>query len=121
MRKKCCENSNKPLLQRRTNSDRWLVGHWRTMKERQMMLEKWSSRHIAMPRSSPVEPMPGLIKDLFAWETCGRRGHGNTCWRFADRGVVVPRHQSRVWPEDRSTWAFTQAWLGREGLAISPP
>lgn len=64
-------------------------------------------------RSCTVEPMQGLVKDIFDLETWGMRGNANNRWLFAAMGVVVQRHQDQAWQEGRSPWAITQEVLGR--------
>ena len=44
-------------------------------------------------RSYTVEPLQGLVKDIFELERCWMRGNENNRWLFAAMGVVVQRHQ----------------------------
>jgi hypothetical protein len=64
-------------------------------------------------RSYTVEPLQGLVKDIFELERCWMRGNENNRWLFAAMGMVVQMHQYRAWTEGRSTWAIKQEVLGR--------
>jgi len=70
-------------------------------------------KRLDKQRSYTVEPLQGLVKDIFDLETCWRRGNANNRWLFAAMGVVVQRHQDQAWQEGRSTWAIKQEVLGR--------
>jgi hypothetical protein len=76
-------------------------------------LTQRKNTRLYQQRSDTVEPMQGLVKDLFALATCWMRGHANNRWLFAAMGVVVQMHQYQAWQEGRSTWAITQEVLGR--------
>jgi hypothetical protein len=77
------------------------------------VLQKQKNKRLYKPRSYTVEPMQGLVKDIFELEMCWIRGHANHRWLFAATGVVVQMPQYRAWTEGRSTWAIKQAVLGR--------
>jgi hypothetical protein len=77
------------------------------------VLQKQKNKRLYKQRSDTVEPMPGLVKDIFELEMCWRRGNANKRWLFAAMGVVVQMHQYRAWTEGRSTWAIKQEVLGR--------
>ena len=64
-------------------------------------------------RRYTVEPIQGLVKDIFELERCWMRGNENNRWLFAAMGMVVQMHQYRAWTEGRSTWAIKQEVLGR--------
>jgi hypothetical protein len=64
-------------------------------------------------RSYTVEPLQGLVKDIFELERCWMRGNENNRWLFAAMAMVVQMHQYRAWTEGRSTWAIKQEVLGR--------
>jgi hypothetical protein len=87
-----------------------------TNPERQRMikvLKQKNHQHLYTQRRYTVEPMQGLVKDLFDLETCWMRGHAHNRWLFAAMGVVIQMHQYRAWQEGRSTWAIKQEGLGR--------
>jgi hypothetical protein len=77
------------------------------------VLSPRKTKRLSKQRSYAVEPMQGLVKDLFDLETYWMRGNANNRWLFAAMGVVVQRHQYQAWQEGRSTWAIKQAVLGR--------
>ena len=76
-------------------------------------LQQQQPTRLYQQRSSTVEPMQGLVKDIFELERCWMRGHENNRWLFAAMGVVVQMQQYRAWIEGRSTWAIKQEVLGR--------
>jgi hypothetical protein len=63
-------------------------------------------------RGQTVEPMQGVVKDIFALDRCWRRGHRNNRWLFAAMGVAVQLHQARALKAYRSTWKIKQEVLG---------
>lgn len=84
--------------------------------ERQRMikvLKERKNKRLYKQRSYTVEPMQGLVKDIFELETCWMRGNESNRWLFAAMGVVIQMHQYRAWQEGRSTWAIKQEVLGR--------
>jgi hypothetical protein len=63
--------------------------------ERQRMrkvLKQKNHQQLSTQRSDTVEPMPGLVKDIFALETCWRRGRAQNRWLFAAMGGVIQMH-----------------------------
>ena len=84
--------------------------------ERQRMvkvLKQKRHQHLYQQRRYTVEPMQGLITDIFDLETCWLRGQAPNRWLFAALGVVMQMHQYRAWQEGRSTWAIKQEVLGQ--------
>ena len=77
------------------------------------ILKQRKNQWVYKQRSYTVEPMPGLIKDIFELERCWMRGKENNRWVFAAMGVAVQMHQYRAWQAGRSTWAIKQEVLGR--------
>jgi hypothetical protein len=59
-----------------------------------------------------VEPMPGVVKAIFALERCWMRGHRHNRWLFAAMGVTVQIRQSRALKRQRSVWKTKQEVLG---------
>ena len=83
--------------------------------ERQHMinvLNRPKNRRLRKQRGQTVEPMQGVVKDIFALERCWMRGHQHNCWLFAAMGVVVQLHQARALKAHRSTWKIKQEVLG---------
>ena len=63
-------------------------------------------------RGQTVEPMQGVVKDLFALERCWMHGYRNNRWLFAAMGVTVQIHQARALKRQRSVWKIKQEILG---------
>jgi hypothetical protein len=77
------------------------------------VLKQSKNQQLYQQRSSTVEPMQGLIKNIFELERCWRRGNENNRWLFAAMGGAVQMHQFRAWEAGRSTWTIKQEVLGR--------
>jgi hypothetical protein len=77
------------------------------------ILKQPKNKRLYKQRSYTVEPMQGLVKDIFELERCWMRGKENNRWVFAAMGVAVQMHQYRAWQAGRSTWAVKQEVLGR--------
>lgn len=77
------------------------------------VLKKKKNQRLYKQRGYTVEPMQGLVKEIFDLERCWMRGDENNRWIFAAMGVVVQMHQYRAWEEGRSTWAIKSEVLGR--------
>ena len=85
-----------------------------TVERRQLMhaLNRPRNRRLRRQRGQTVEPMQGVVQDIFALERCGMRGHHHNRWLFAAMGAAVPLHQARALTTHRSTWKIKQAVLG---------
>jgi hypothetical protein len=70
------------------------------------------NRRLRQQRGQTVEPMPGVLKDIFALERCWMRGQRNNRWLFAAMGGAVQLHQARALKAHRSTWKIKQEVLG---------
>jgi hypothetical protein len=70
------------------------------------------NRQLRQQRGQTVEPMQGVIKDIFALDRCWMRGHRHNRWLFAAMGVAVQLHQARALKAHRSTWKIKQEVLG---------
>jgi hypothetical protein len=77
------------------------------------VLKQSKNQRIYKQRRYTVEPMQGLIKDIFELDKCWMRGRENNRWLFAAMGVAVQMHQYRAWQAGRSTWAIKPEVLGR--------
>jgi hypothetical protein len=77
------------------------------------VLKQRKNQRLYKQRSYTVEPMQGLVKDIFELERCWMRGNENNRWLFAAMGVAVQMHQYLAWEASRSTWAIKQEVLGR--------
>jgi len=82
---------------------------------RRRMIRTMSSakyRNIYKERSYTVEPMQGLVKDIFELDRCWMRGNANNRWLFAAMGVTVQMHQRDAVRHKRSTWNIKSEVLG---------
>jgi hypothetical protein len=77
------------------------------------VLKARRNQQLYKQRGYTVEPMQGLVKEIFELERCWMRGNANNRWLFAAVGVVVQMHQYRAWQADRSTGAIKTEVLGR--------
>jgi hypothetical protein len=76
------------------------------------VLNRPTNRRLRQQRGQTVEPMQGVVQDIFALERCWMRGHRHNRWLFAAMGVVVQQHQARALKAHRSPWKIKQAVLG---------
>lgn len=77
---------------------------------RQMQTKQ--NRRIYKHRAITVEPMQGLVKELFDLETCWMRGDESNRWLFAAMGVAVQIAQHRAYRQGTSTWNIKEEVLG---------
>jgi hypothetical protein len=91
----------------RKNSD-----HTEARQQLLNVLNRPVNRRRRQQRGQTVEPMQGVVKDIFALERCWMRGHHNNRWLFAAMGVAVQLHQARAFKAHRSTWKIKQDVLG---------
>ena len=77
---------------------------------RQMLTKQ--NRKDYKQRSTTVEPMQGLVKDMFDLGTCWMRGDANNRWLFAAMGVVVQIAQLQAYRKKKSTWHIKAEVLG---------
>jgi len=77
------------------------------------VLKQPKNQRVYKQRSYTVEPLQGLVKDIFELERCWMRGNDNNRWLFAAMGVAVQMHQYRAWQARRSPWAIKSEVLGR--------
>jgi hypothetical protein len=69
-------------------------------------------KQIYKERSYRVEPMQGLVKEIFDLEHCWMRGNASNQWLFAAMGLVIQMHQLNAFRENRSTWKIKTEVLG---------
>lgn len=81
---------------------------------KQMIVEqmKPKNRQIYKQRSITVEPMQGLVKELFELERCWMRGDESNRWLFAAMGIAVQMAQRTAYLNDSSTWNIKDEVLG---------
>ena len=89
-------------------------GKTKTPKRQQMAKELSARKHkkLYKQRSTTVEPMQALVKDLFELDTCWMRSNLHNRWLFAAMGIAIQIAQLDAFRHDRSTWAVKQAVLG---------
>lgn len=83
--------------------------------QRQRMIrfmEQPQHKELYSQRSKTVEPMQGLLKEIFGLPTCWMRGDQNNRWLFAAMGLAVQMHQLQAWKERRSTWKIKSEVMG---------
>ena len=86
----------------------------KTEPRRKMILfmDKPKHKKIYRERSYKVEPMQGLVKDIFELDRCWMRGNSNNRWIFAAMGLTVQMHQLQAFKQGRSTWNIKELVLG---------
>lgn len=73
---------------------------------------KTENREIYKKRGTTVEPMQGLLKDIFGLEECWMRGNRSNRWLTAAMGIAVQMAQHRADKENKSTWKIKEAVCG---------
>jgi hypothetical protein len=84
-------------------------------ENRQRMLQTMNQpkhKQIYKERSYRVEPMQGLVKDIFELDQCWMRGSQNNRWLFAAMGLTIQMHQLNAYKQKRSTWSIKEEVLG---------
>lgn len=83
-------------------------------RRQKMIVEqmKTENRVIYKQRSVTVEPMQGLLKDIFELEDCWMRGNDSNRWLFAAMGVAVQMAQHQATEKGESTWKIKKAVCG---------
>ena len=76
------------------------------------ILNRPRNKRLYRERAHTVEPMQGLVKEIFGLERCWMRGHQNNRWLFAAMGVTVQLHQAKALNAQRSPWQIKQEVLG---------
>ena len=75
-------------------------------------MRKPKHQKIYRERSYKVEPMQGLVKDIFELDRCWMRGDDNNRWLFAAMGLTIQMHQLQAFKQGRSTWNIKELVLG---------
>jgi hypothetical protein len=75
------------------------------------MAEK-KHKKIYRERAYKVEPMQGIVKDIFDLERCWMRGDENNRWLFAAMGLAIQMHQLQAFKLGKSTWNIKKQVLG---------
>jgi hypothetical protein len=86
----------------------------KTQKRRQMIADMGRPRHkqIYKERGYRVEPMQGLVKEIFDLDRCWMKGNNNNRWLFAAMGITVQMHQLMAYRKKKSTWRIKEKVLG---------
>jgi hypothetical protein len=86
----------------------------KTPARKQMIREMQTAgnRKIYQQRKVTVEPMQGLVKELFELETCWMRGDEANRWLFAAMGIAIQIAQHRAYRRGTSTWNIKEEVLG---------
>lgn len=81
---------------------------------RQMIREMRTRAHrmLFRERGRVVEPMQGLVQQLFDLERCWMRGNESNRWLFAAMGIAVQMAQRLAVARRQSTWNIRRAVLG---------
>ena len=89
-------------------------GKNKSASRKKMIREMWTraNRKIFRHRSTTVEPMQGLVKQLFDLERCWMHGNENNRWLFATMGVAVQMAQRLAWLDHQSTWNIKHLVFG---------
>jgi len=69
-------------------------------------------RKYLKERGQTVEPMQGVVKEIFDLDRCWMRGNAGNRWLFAAMGLTVQMHQLRAYRQERSTWKIKSEVLG---------
>ncbi len=80
--------------------------------EMNAVMNQPKNKKIYKERSMRVEPMQGLVKDIFELDRCWMRGSKNNRWLFATMGIVIQMHQLRAFRNRKSTWKIKDEVLG---------
>lgn len=75
-------------------------------------LKKRKNRQEYKKRSITVEPIQGLINEIFELERCWMRGNENNRWLFASMGIAVQMAQLEAYRLGKSTWCIKDEVLG---------
>lgn len=86
----------------------------KTEKRRQMIADMHQPQHkqIYKERGYRVEPMQGLVKEIFDLNRCWMKGNDNNRWLFAAMGLTVQMHQLIAYRSKKSTWRIKEQVLG---------
>ena len=78
----------------------------KTEKRRQTIADTHQPRHkqIYKERGYRVEPMQGLVKEIFDLNRCWMKGNNSNRWLFAAMGLTVQMHQLIAYRNKKSTW-----------------
>ena len=81
-------------------------------QEMSRQMKRPRNQKIYRQRATTVEPMQGVVKELFELETCWMRGDAANRWLFAAMGIAVQMAQHRAYRCGTSTWNIKEEVLG---------
>ena len=86
----------------------------KTENRRAMIADMLQPQHqkIYKERAYRVEPMQGLVKDIFDLDRCWMKGNNSNRWLFAAMGLTVQMHQLIAYKNSKSTWRIKDRVLG---------
>ena len=86
----------------------------KTLDRKKMIqfMNKPKPQKIYRERAFKVEPMQGLVKDIFELNRCWMRGDENNRWLFAAMGLTIQMHQLEAFKLGKSTWNIKEQVLG---------
>ena len=89
-------------------------GKNKSASRQKMIREMWThaNRKVFRQRGTTVEPMQGLVKEIFDLERCWMRGDESNRWLFAAMGVAVQVAQRVALQRKQSPWQIKDAVLG---------
>ena len=101
--------------QRKINMITWCRANMDKSPHRKKMIKFMKNKKhkkIYRERSYKVEPMQGLVKDIFDLNRCWMRGDQNNRWLFAAMGLTIQMHQLEAFKQGKSTWNIKERVLG---------
>jgi hypothetical protein len=89
-------------------------GKNKSASRKKMIREMWThaNRKVFRQRGTTVEPMQGLVKEIFDLERCWMHGDASNRWLFAAMGVAVQVAQRSAIQQKQSPWQIKDAVLG---------
>ena len=80
----------------------------------QMIADMHQTKHqqIYKERGYRVEPIQGVVKDIFDLNRRWMRGNNNNRWLFVAMGLTVQMHQLIAYRNKKSTWQIKEQVLG---------
>ena len=86
----------------------------KTPERRRMIaaMKKRKHRKLFKERKYTVEPMQGLVKDIFDLDRCWMHTNASNRWLFAAMGLCIQMHQLQAYRKKQSTWNIKSEVLG---------
>jgi len=89
-------------------------GKKESARRKEMYKEIYRKKNVAIyrRRATTVEPMQGVMKDIFDLDRCWMRGDAANRWLFAAMGVAAQMAQWKALAENQSTWSIKREVVG---------